>query len=195
MDKENLQLTQANILIRCVQHIAYYKILSKEYKIKNTESPFWTATIDAHILQAVTQWNMLFGKGSSNHYHWKQNLSNKKIESFRSRLDESLGEGEWESIWQDMTTFRDKYAAHRDNDFNGVVPNLSKALKVLYVYDEWVYDNDLTDVHISNLKNVYTKLCQEIAPMLHLLLDIDEKNMEVNLLNITYNKMIPIISF
>ncbi len=175
MDKENLQLTQANILIRCVQHIAYYKTLSKEYEIKNTESSFWTATIDAHILQAVTHWNMIFGKDSSNHYHWKQNLSNEMIKSFPSKLNASLGEGAWTLIWQDMTTFRDKYAAHRDNDFNGVVPNLSKALEVVYLYDEWVYDNDLTDVPITNLKNFYTKLCQEIAPMLPLLLDIDEQ--------------------
>ena len=185
MDKENLQLARTNILIRCVQHIAYYKVLSKEYKIKNIDSPFWTATIDANILQAVTHWNMIFGSDSSNHYHWKQNLSNEAIESFRSKLKSSLPVGEWKSIWQDMTTFRDKYAAHRDKNFDGVVPNLSQALKVVYLYDEWIFDNDLTDVPIRNFKNSYTELYQKTEPMSPLLLDINEQKYGSNV--IEYN--------
>ncbi len=175
MNIEDLQITRASILMRCVQHVAYYKVLHEESRKKNAMSPFWTATIDAHILQAILQWNMIFGNdGYNSHYHWKKNLSETKIKSFQDKLESSLTKERWDTIWKAMTEFRNKYVAHRDSNY-GVVPILSEALEVVYLYDDWIYDNNLIEIHTTNLKNLYSKLCQEIAPMLPLLLDINEE--------------------
>ena len=37
-----------------------------------------------------------------------------------------------------MTDFRNKYAAHRELEFNSPVPNFDTALAVAYYYDNWV---------------------------------------------------------
>jgi hypothetical protein len=134
---------QFHIVKRFVYHLIYYRALDNAYKESKLKSEFWTLTIDAHLLQAAIHWCMVFGSDGCNATHWKRlstNQSEMLQQSFRNGLFKQPGLDcqRWEQYWNDMTGFRNNYAAHRELDFRGVVPNFDTALTVVYYYDKWV---------------------------------------------------------
>jgi len=134
---------QFPIVKRFLYHLIYYRELWAAYHGLQSGSEFWAHTIDAHLLQAANLWCMVFGSQGCNHTHWK-NLSKGDTEelqqSFRQGLFEQtdLTSEQWNQYWHDMKDFRDKYAAHRELNYDKPIPDFTIALKVAYYYDRWI---------------------------------------------------------
>lgn len=136
-------IEQFPLVKRFLYHLLYYRTLHEAYIRNQLQSEFWTHTIDAHLLQALINWCMVFGSDGCNPTHWKKlslTQSHELQEGFRKGLIEHTGIKwtEWEEYWKRMTAFRDKYAAHRELDFSAPVPNFDLALKVAYYFDDWI---------------------------------------------------------
>lgn len=136
-------IEQFPLVKRFLYHLLYYRTLHEAYIRNQLQSEFWTHTIDAHLLQALINWCMVFGSDGCNPTHWKKlslTQSHELQEGFRKGLIEHTGIkwAEWEEYWKRMTAFRDKYAAHRELDFSAPVPNFDLALKVAYYFDDWI---------------------------------------------------------
>ena len=134
---------QFPIVKRFVYHLTYHRVLSSGYRERQLQSEFWTLTIDAHLLSAVTDWCMVFGSDRSGPTHWKQlSIADSKelYKSFREGLFESsnLNSHTWRQYWQRVVDFRNKYAVHRELEFKEPVPVFDTALAVAYFYDTWV---------------------------------------------------------
>jgi hypothetical protein len=72
-----------------VNHLTYYRAMLNGYKEHQLQNEFWTVTIDAHLIRAVTNWCMVFGSDKSEPTHWKQlSISDSKViyKSFREGL-------------------------------------------------------------------------------------------------------------
>ena len=63
---------QFPIVKKFVYHLIYYRVLLKGYQEHQLQNEFWTLTIDAHLLSALTHWCMVFGSDKSEPTHWKQ---------------------------------------------------------------------------------------------------------------------------
>jgi len=163
---------QFSIVASFVQHLAYYRVGKLTYDRLSVESPFWCATIDAHLKVATTQWCKVFGSNGCNATHWKRVATldvKKEKASFRARLQkEGLQFNHWEKYHKTMLAFRDKYVAHTEIGFLEPVPNFDTALKVAYVYDEWVRDLIRPSIfaefpleeHFENWKSVSSPLIE-----------------------------------
>ncbi len=121
-----------------VYHLIYYRILLNGYKERQLQNEFWTLTIDAHLLRAVTNWCMVFGSDKSEPTHWKQlsiTDSNELNKRFRQGLfaATNLNSHTWRQYWQSVVVFRNKYAVHRELEFNEPVPIFDIALSVAYI--------------------------------------------------------------
>jgi len=135
---------QYSIAASFVQHLAYYRVGKLVYDRLALKSPFWCATLDAHLKVAATQWCKVFGADGCNATHWKKTATLDVEEaktSFRLRLQsDGLKWPDWEKYHRSMLAFRNKYVAHTEIGFSDPVPNFDTALKVVYTYDEWVRD-------------------------------------------------------
>ncbi len=134
---------QFPIVKRFVYHLIYYRTLHTAYKENELKSEFWVHTIDAHLLQAIMNWSMIFGSDGHNPTHWKRLSSTQSDEleqSFREGLPNHIGISweEWAGYWKEITDFRSQYIAHRELYFNNPVPHLDIALNVAYYYDNWI---------------------------------------------------------
>ena len=141
--KSEIFVEQFSIVKRFAYHYVYYRELSQAYKESRLASSFWTHSIDAHLLEAVIQWCMVFGADGRNPLHWKhlsQENSEELQESFRRDLPEHTGITyfKFEQYWAEIKDFRDKYAAHREPQYSEPVPDFSLALRVAYFYDAWI---------------------------------------------------------
>jgi hypothetical protein len=134
---------QYQMLVSFVHHLAYSRVLRSLYNELQQKSEFWTRTIDAHLLRAVIDWCMVFGTDSSE-IHWKKVIVDKEMQcAFRQRLLK-LGKfksDQWDDYWDDMTTFRNKYAAHRTaEEIYPTTPMMDTAFLVCLTYDHWIRD-------------------------------------------------------
>lgn len=163
---------QYSLVDQFVRNAIYYKELHRAYSATQVSSVFWKHTIDAHILQAVINWCMVFGAHGCNDTHWKK-LSDKAAEflqsSFREHLfkQTKLSEKDWNTYWQSMTTFRNEYAAHRELEIKCKVPKLATALRVAYSYDGWVRDIIKPDfLDFAPLSEFATNISKEVSPLI-----------------------------
>jgi hypothetical protein len=131
-------VNQLEIVKRFINHLVYHRVIRTLYIERQMQNEFWTLTSDAHLIRATINWCMVFGT-DSNPTHWKR-LSSNKYEQFRDGFLVNLGisSDQWLQDWTSMRDFRDKYAAHRELDFDSPVPNFDTALKVAFYYDDWV---------------------------------------------------------
>jgi hypothetical protein len=174
--ERNLFMTQFPIVKSFIYHLVYYRTLSGIYHKHELKSEFWTLTIDAHLLRAVTAWCMVFGSDTSEPTHWK-NLSTSEHDvlqsHFRSGLYPATGltKETWSKYWKSVVSFRNKYAVHRDLVFEDPVPVLDTALSVVYYYDGWVreiiYPDSLDE---PPLKLSFKDLNDSMGPVLEKLL-------------------------
>jgi hypothetical protein len=114
--------SQFPIVKRFVYHLIYYRVLLKVYQARQLKNEFWTLTIDAHLLRAVTNWCMVFGSDKTEPTHWKQlsiTGSRALYKSFREGLFEAtdLNPHSWRQYWKSVVDFRNKYAVHRELEF------------------------------------------------------------------------------
>jgi len=127
-------------LVSFVHHLAYYRVLKRCYDESGSKSEFWTRTIDAHLLRAITDWCMVFG-ADSNQIHWKKVAVDDEARcSFRRHLlcAIELTREQWDTYWSDMTTFRNDFAAHRIvAPVYPLVPYMDVALLAATAYDDW----------------------------------------------------------
>jgi hypothetical protein len=138
-------MTQFPLAKSFIYHLVYYRILLDIYHKHELKNEFWTLTIDAHLLRAVTAWCMVFGSDASEPTHWKKLPSSDQdqLESrFRRGLYVATGltHETWLDYWKSIVGFRNKYVVHRDLKFTDPVPILDTALIVVYYYDDWVRD-------------------------------------------------------
>lgn len=88
---QEVLMNQFPIVKRFVEHITYYRVLSKAYKESGARDEFWTLTIDAHLLRATINWCMVFGADKSNPTHWKR-LSKIESDEFNQKFRRGLFE-------------------------------------------------------------------------------------------------------
>jgi hypothetical protein len=128
----NVFMTQFEIVKMFIYHLTYYRTLRSGYEEYRLQNEFWTLTIDAHLLRAAINWCMVFGS-DNNQTHWKRLVkrSKSRVRSFREGLFQETGmdEERWKQYWESMTTFRNKWAAHRElREFTDRVPIFDTAL-------------------------------------------------------------------
>jgi hypothetical protein len=163
---------QFPIVKRFVYHLTYYRELLNLHRTLQLKSEFWTCTIDAHLLQAAILWCMIFGAHGCNPVHWKklsEGESKELEESFRQGLLAQTGmtEAKWKNYWDDMTDFRNKYAAHRELDYEEPVPEFDSALKVAYYYDRWIREVISPDIFEEPpLERFAEALKQSVTPLI-----------------------------
>ncbi len=167
---------------RFVYHIVYYRTLSKAYSDSQLQNEFWTLTIDAHLLQAVIYWCMVFGSDGCNPTHWKK-LSPDQSEALRQNFCDGLfghtglNQHRWESYWSEIVDFRNNYAAHRALGFSSPVPHFDMALKVGYYYDNWVRDVILPDIFDEPpLEAFALTLAQSVEPLVTKLFEASKES-------------------
>jgi len=132
---------QYGILASFIHHITYWRCFSLAYKDEGHDSEMWTYTTDAHLIRAVIGWCMVFG-ADSNEVHWKNVVLDTQLQDdFRNYLLDKLSmtNKQWVAYWSDMTTFRNKYAAHRvPEDQYPSLPKMESALQAVIEYDNWL---------------------------------------------------------
>ncbi len=110
-------------LVDCfARHLVHYRAVKSHLDDYRPRSPFWSDTCNAHLLQASIYWCMVFGSHGPNRTHLRHLAVNEADElqkSCRAHVLTALriDEAEWNSYWEDMRSFRDKYAAHRELGF------------------------------------------------------------------------------
>jgi hypothetical protein len=140
---EEIFCTQYPLITQFMRHAIYRSELYDQYNLFKIKSEFWTATIDAHYLQAIIYWCMVFGADGCNPTHWK-NLTNtaseELMDSFRNGLykNTSLDEKSFQDYWKGINDFRGGYVAHREIDFKGKSPIMQIAQEVAFFYDDWI---------------------------------------------------------
>lgn len=159
------------IVKRFVCHLIYYRVLHNAYKESKLKSEFWTLTIDAHLLQAAIYWCMVFGSDGCNATHWKRLSTNDfgvLQQSFRNGLFKQTGldRQQWKQYWNDMTGFRNNYAAHRELGSRAIVPNFDAALTVVYYYDQWVRKVISPDSFAEPLLKAYASKLEQSTSLL-----------------------------
>ncbi|MBM4274706.1 MAG: hypothetical protein FJ134_09655 [Deltaproteobacteria bacterium] len=169
-------MSQFPIVKRFIYHLVYYREIYKVYNKHKLQCEFWTHTIDAHLLQAAILWCMVFGSDGCNPTHWK-NLSKSNYDelktSFRNGLPANTGLTlhEYHQYWEKMIEFRNKYAAHRELNFNKPIPNFDVALKIAYYYDNWIRGVISPDIFDEPpLQESASKLKLRVEPLFDVLL-------------------------
>ena len=164
-----------------MRHIVYYREINKACKAIQLKSVLWTYTINVHLLQAAITWCMVFGAEGCNQTHWKK-LSEKDCEelqsSFRNRLQEVTGLSleQWNNYWLEITTFRNKYVAHRELNYDKPVPNFSNAITVALFYDQWIREIIAPDILAEPpLEEFLIKLKSSIVPLIEKLLSVTKE--------------------
>jgi hypothetical protein len=98
---------------------------------------FWNTMHGNNINIAVIEWCKLFGKEAVEKHHWKRVVKDKvryKTQLLAVFRGNSVN---WEAYWNDLLKYRDKFAAHLDEDNQYLVPYLPKAqelVEILYNY-------------------------------------------------------------
>jgi hypothetical protein len=132
-------------------HLTYFRELSMASRRCQIQSELWTHTIDAHLIQATMIWGMVFGSDGCNPTHWK-NLSDENCKelqaSFRQRLCEvtGLSTDQWSDYCSEITSFRNRYVAHRELNYDEPVPGFTIALDIALLYDRWVREIIAPDI-------------------------------------------------
>jgi hypothetical protein len=154
-----------------VCHLTYYRELNHKYSETELKSPFWTLTIDAHLVQSIIYWCMVFGSEGCNPTHWKH-LSESNVdrlrESFRQFLftRTNFTASTWETYWKEIVDFRNEYVAHRELNYKKPVPYLDFALEVAFVYDEWIRHIISPDIlEEPPLKEFTAELQRSVKPL------------------------------
>jgi len=152
---------QYQVIVSFIHHLAYYRVLKRCYDESGQKSEFWTRTIDAHLLRAITDWCMVFG-ADSNQIHWKKVAFDDEAQcSFRLRIlsDVRFTKEQWDNYWLEMTTFRNDYAAHRivAEKFPSV-PKMDTALLIATTYDDWFRNSIEASFGEPSLKARYDRL-------------------------------------
>ena len=175
-------MSQFPLVKRFVYHLVYYRALSKVYGDSQLQNEFWTLTIDAHLLQAVIHWCMVFGSDGCNPTHWKHlspDQSNTLRQSFRDGLfrQTDLDQQAWEPYWKEIVHFRNNYAAHRALEFSSPVPHFDAALKVAYYYDNWIRKVISPDTFAEPLLEAFAlTLAQSVNPLVNRLFEATKEN-------------------
>jgi hypothetical protein len=124
---------------------------------------FWVLTNDAHLLQAINYWCMVFGTAGSNPVHWKKVVE--QHEDFRKIIIDIRPD--WENYWKEIIDFRNKYSAHREIQFDDPVPLLGDALEIAFAYDGWIRDYIKPDrLEGPTLKEIATEYRENVATSL-----------------------------
>lgn len=140
---ENIFRMQYPLVADFLYHSICYREFYDAYKAFSINDKFWIYTIDAHYLQAVILWCMVFGADGCNPTHWKNlsKLDSENLkESFREGLYKktSLDEKSFSEYWKSMNDFRGGYAAHRELNFRKPTPIINTAQEVAFFYDDWI---------------------------------------------------------
>jgi len=143
---------QFPIVAQFVRQLAYYRSAKPVYDKLNLKSPFWCATIDAHLKIATIEWCNVFGVDGCNSTHWKKIASidiDATNDLFRNHVLSEVGFSmlEWIRYHKKMCDFRNKYVAHYEMDFSQPVPDFDIALRIAYAYDKWIRDLIYPDIY------------------------------------------------
>lgn len=175
-------MSQFPIVKRFVYHLVYYRTLSKAYGDSQLQNEFWTLTIDAHLLQAVIYWCMVFGSDRCNPTHWKH-LSPDQCEALRQHFRNGLfqqteqDQQAWELYRKEIVNFCNNYAAHRALRFSSPVPHFDMALKVAYYYDNWVRRVISPNTFAEPLLKAFAlTLAQSVNPLVNRLFEVTKEN-------------------
>ena len=159
MNTELWNQHQVDIIYGAMRSHVYYKVLLNQYLEKDIKNVFWKDTIDAHIIQFILKWSILFGK-DDNKYHWKKIITDPNEQNeLRDKIYNQFSgnKNEWADYRQSFLSFRDKYVAHRDLSYPPT-PYTENALNILFLYDDFIrkiqrdqYQNTFKDPRIKKM--------------------------------------------
>ncbi|MFJ7932115.1 hypothetical protein [Peribacillus sp. NPDC096448] len=144
---ETVLTQQLYILRDFLFHYASFNCIHKKLDnlIKYGSQEFWVFTINAHYFQAINLWCMIFGT-NKNETHWRK-LGLKG--EFKSIILNKLDLHDYDSYWESITDWRNKYSAHRVPGFLEPTPDLKIARRVAFLYEEWVAANIDDSINFS----------------------------------------------
>ena len=114
---------------------------------RNEKQNFWRVLQGSAFDIAVIEWCKLFGSDDEDHQpvHWKNIVPKDAHDCFRSDLHSTtVGSKEkWESYWADVKAYRDRHAAHFDDEYlrrenDPRYPDLSTAFDAAVFYYNWI---------------------------------------------------------
>ena len=140
MANEDPLVEVVNIIANLVRCVHLKRVLSAV----DPEPPlnFWRVIHGNLLDMAVIDWCKLFGSDDKEHQksHWKNMVADPN--AFRTELFAKLGVDakSWGAYWNEMKSYRDQYAAHRDFRASDITnfPTLDLALQSSCVYYDYV---------------------------------------------------------
>lgn len=126
-----------------VRHSAYARAIKKATDGRKLTSNFWPQSHNAHFKAAIHDWCKVFGSDGPNPTHWRHTPTadvQQRQQRFRELVLQrtKLSQIGWNTYWEQLCAFRDKYAAHLEIGKNPDVPSLNLALDISYAYDDWI---------------------------------------------------------
>jgi hypothetical protein len=69
--RRKVLVEQVPLVDNFVRHLVHHRAILAALRQYAIRSHFWTDTCNAHLLQALLYWCMVFGNDKSNKTHWK----------------------------------------------------------------------------------------------------------------------------
>jgi hypothetical protein len=126
-----------------VRHAAYATAIHKRLDGRKRTSNFWPQTYNAHYKAAALDWCKVFGSDGPNPTHWKKTPTKdvgRLQDDFRQTIFRQVrtDAAGWKRYWEQMINFRGQYLGHLEIGKSAPPPNLQRALKIAFAYDDWI---------------------------------------------------------
>ena len=152
------QIEQAHIILaRALYSFEVYRNVNKYFKkerpLRNSfEEELWSHIANDCLQMGIIQWTKVFGAESNNQLHYTNWICQRELVF---RLKEKGVDAK--KVYEEMTRFRNKYAAHKDVKAV-VVPNLDGPIQTIYVFGSAMrerYEMEWLSEEFWNLESIH----------------------------------------
>ncbi|NMP37329.1 MAG: hypothetical protein GX051_04285 [Clostridiales bacterium] len=151
-------------------HLASYRLINAYLDSLPGEREFWVYTCNAHLETATLAWCMVFGS-DSNETHWKKifkgyNENAKKLFLTYLQAESSIAEDDFQKYWDDITTFRNNFIAHKAS-YKEPVPNFDSACTIVFCFSSWFHQQfENNCINFPNFKELFIEYQNDIEKTL-----------------------------
>lgn len=103
---------------------------------------FWNTTIGNYLDIAVIEWCKIFGNEKQEKHHWKKVIKDPVRYKVQLLTLFEGGEVRWAAYWKELLTYRDKFAAHLDEDNQYIVPYLRNAYELIENHYNYLLEHE-----------------------------------------------------
>lgn len=151
MNKRNKVRKSCLLCLSFVRNCAFYNASYADdgsHLVGGTVSlsnQFWNTTTGNFLDMAVIEWCKLFGNDQLEKHHWKKVVKDKA--RYKIQLLKMFEEGEvgWKAYWDGLQTYRNKFAAHLDEDNQYIVPYLHKAHELVINHYNYLLEHEVAE--------------------------------------------------